>query len=311
MNIIRFNEPFEAAIKTWPKENEPDCPFKDWEKTPLFQYFCTRNKEKTMLDGMIKSGVRLEAADWPFETFRLSLSQHAPGGWEESGIKVGHGTYRVNYVVTRRNEQISYLAHVVSLYDETPGTLAYSRRYAPLVVCCMDAHSTFDPEGDYRFRTMIFAGGRWMQGKLEGHIIEGTMDSLAGFLIDSTVPTNHIAQVRPDEPTRSVEWVQARTHYTLITHGHPANQKTVKEGQRVRVDTGKELTRMAGNRIGHYKHLRHPRFKYARNEKRYPDKPPGTIFVKPCWCGPKEWRDEGGKQIYKILEQIDENQQAA
>jgi hypothetical protein len=54
---------------------------------------------------------------------------------------------------------------------------------------------------------------------------------------------------------------------------------------------------MAHSRRAHPRTYRHSRFTYARGK---------TIMVKEAWIGPKEWRDEGGKQIYKILEPVDE-----
>lgn len=120
-----------------------------------------------------------------------------------------------------------------------------------------------------------------------------------GFAHDSMAPTNHIAEVRPviGEP-RSVEWMRARTHYTLIAHGHPANKKTVGAGDRVAVDAGEELSRLAHNRRAHYRTLRHERYRFAKGRR---------IFVRSTWVGPKEWQDEGGRQIYKILDPVEES----
>lgn len=306
MNVIRFNEPFEAAIKAWPHGTDGMAinPFSKWERSPLFQYFTTRAKEKERVAEMAEGGSRLEACDWPFNTFRLSLSQHSEKPWMEKGIECGKGYYRIDAVTTKVGERVYILANVIQLYDETPETITMARRYRPLIIYMGDCYSSLDNPAAYWFKTNTFAGGRWLNGKVAGELSEGVMDSVAGFILDSMVPTNHIAEVRPDEPHRSVEWVKARSHYTLITHGHPANRRSVKHGARVRVDTSEEIRRMSGNRKGHYKQLRHPRYKYALNEKRYPDRPKGTIYVRPTWCGPREWRDEGGKQIYKILEPL-------
>src|SRR5262249_22043072 len=119
--------------------------------------------------------------------------------------------------------------------------------------------------------------------------------SVTGFIMDAMLPQVHIAQVQPDQPHRSVEWIKARTHYTLIAHGHPANRTTIKSGERVQVDQQEELKRMAHNRRAHYRTLRHQRFRFARGKQ---------IFVRDTWVGPKEWKDEGGRQIYKILEPV-------
>jgi hypothetical protein len=61
------------------------------------------------------------------------------------------------------------------------------------------------------------------------------------------------------------------------------------------VDSSAELTRMAHNRRAHQRTLRSERFRYARGK---------TIWVKATWVGPKEWKDAGGRQIYRILEPV-------
>lgn len=314
MNIVRFNEPFQNALKLWPYGHQTigggsECllnPFTKWQAAPLFEYYSTRTKEKTMIRELVDSGVRLEAGNWPFDTFRLSVSQTCDERWEENGKLCGEGQYRMDAIVTRKRERIFILANIIRLYDETRSTLAMSRRYNPLIVYLDDCYTSVDNPAEYAFRSNTFASGRWLNQSISHALIQGVMDCVAAFISDSMVPTNHIAQVRPvQEAFRSVEWVQARTHYTLITHGHPANKRSVREGACVTVDADAELKRMAGNRKGHYKTLRHPRFKYALNEKRYADKPKGTIYVKACWVGPKEWRDAGGRQIYKILEPVE------
>jgi hypothetical protein len=305
MNIIRFNEPFEEAIKVWPQEGLMN-PFTKWQAAPLFEYVTTRSKEKHMITDLLNSGDRLESTAWPFETFRLSLTQYCDEEWIEKGIACGKGHYRLDAIVTRQHERIYILANIIRLYDETPDTMEMSRRYNPLIMFMSDCYTTLDNPQEYTFRTNTFAGGRWLNSPLNVNLAQGVMDAIAGFILDSMIPTNHLAEVRPDQPHRSVEWVKARTHYTLITHGHPANKRTVREGTRVTVDMNQEIKRRVHDRKAHYKTLRHPRFKYALNEKRFPDKPKGTIRVKACWCGPKEWRDQGGKQIYKILEPLPE-----
>src|SRR5262249_24958220 len=130
-----------------------------------------------------------------------------------------------------------------------------------------------------------------------GNYFNGLLKSVAAFNISANSRNNHVAEVKPDQSNRSVEWLKARTHYTLITHGHPANNPDISHGDKVYVDATKELQRMAHNRRAHQRTLRAARFRYARGK---------TIWVKATWVGPKEWRDEGGKQIYKILEPVPE-----
>lgn len=323
MNVVRFNDPFIDAIKIWPKADltfdyqsqrsskTVAMPFKNWEHSPLFQYTTTRSKEKAMLKHMLDNGIRLEDCPWPFETFRISITQYCDELWETDGVRHGEGYYRANFVATRRNERVFFLGNIIRLYDETPADQAAARRYNPLIIYMHDAYTSLDNPQEYGYQQSTFAGGRWLKQHLATAITQGLMDSLAGFILDSMTPSNHIAEVRPNEPTRSVEWIKARTHYTLITHGHPANKRTVRERERVIVDQKAELLRACGNRRAHYKQLRHPRYKYALNEKRFPDMPKGTIHVKACWVGPREWQDEGGNQIYKILEPPGEERKAA
>jgi hypothetical protein len=91
-----------------------------------------------------------------------------------------------------------------------------------------------------------------------------------------------------------VEWIKARTHYTLITHGHPANRKEVAEGERVAGDEKGELIRMAHSRREHWRTYKHERYRFARGQRQ---------LIQATWVGPKEWQDEGGKQIYHILDE--------
>lgn len=330
MNVIRFNEPFEAAIKTW-NGKEP-LPFhmghptiggqsegllkrQDWRNSPLFQYYGTREKEKDLINGMLQSGTLLESCAWPFDTFRLALVQTCPTGWEEPGARkrFGEGRYVANFVVQRQAEQIHFLGNAIRLYDETPPVVAMARRYNPLILYIADAHTTLDNPVQYRYHKHIFAGGRWLStGGLADdlNLAMGMMDSIAGFILDAMEPSNYIASVEPNEPTRSVEWRKARTHYTLIHHGHPINRKPNGKPVSFKIDLDEPLIRTAHDRRGYYKTLKHPRYRFALAEQRYPNMPPGTIKVKPCWVGPKEWRDEGGKQIYRILEPIEERKVA-
>lgn len=125
--------------------------------------------------------------------------------------------------------------------------------------------------------------------------ITEVLTTLLAFLIDVTKPTNHIVLITPNKPSKSVQWLKARTHYTLITHGHPANRKSVGEKQRVANDAQGELSRLAHNRRAHWRIYRHERYRFAKGDRRW---------VKAAWIGPKEWQDEGGKQIYRILEPV-------
>lgn len=102
-------------------------------------------------------------------------------------------------------------------------------------------------------------------------------------------PHNFTARVTPATQGKSVEWLRAREHYTVIHRHHAANNATVREGSTV--TDNKHATRLAHSRRAHTKVLNHPRYKFKRGQ---------TIFVRASWVGPKEWRDTAG-QTYQIL----------
>jgi hypothetical protein len=77
----------------------------------------------------------------------------------------------------------------------------------------------------------------------------------------------------------------------------PGGRHFVLDLSRVAVDRDEEIKRMSHDRRGHWRTYRHTRYTYARGS---------TRWVKQAWCGPKEWMDAGGKQIYKILEPVNE-----
>lgn len=104
-------------------------------------------------------------------------------------------------------------------------------------------------------------------------------------------PQNFAAKVSPPASGRSVEWVQAREHYTTIHRKHEANNKAVKEGSIVKSDLSKHLTRSAHSRRAHTRLLSSSRYTYARGQR---------VAVRATWCGPQEWKDSAG-QTYKIL----------
>lgn len=105
-------------------------------------------------------------------------------------------------------------------------------------------------------------------------------------------PYNFMALVQPNKEGKSVEWVKAREHYTIIHRHHPANSEAVTEGASITESESKILERTAHSRRAHTRLLSSPKFRFKQGLR---------VFVRACWCGPKEWKDEGGKQIYKIL----------
>lgn len=105
-------------------------------------------------------------------------------------------------------------------------------------------------------------------------------------------PHNFVARVIPATQGKSVEWLRAREHYTVIHRHHAANNAVVREGETV--TDSRHATRLAHSRRAHTKVLNHPRYKFKRGQ---------TIFVRASWVGPKEWKDTAG-QTYQILTQV-------
>lgn len=102
-------------------------------------------------------------------------------------------------------------------------------------------------------------------------------------------PQNFMARVTPAKEGKSVEWLRAREHYTVIHRHHSANNAEVREGSVVS-NTGNSQ-RLAHSRRAHTKLLSHPRYKFKMGQR---------IFVRATWVGPKEWKDTAG-QTYQIL----------
>ena len=132
---------------------------------------------------------------------------------------------------------------------------------------------------------------------LEKHRQEA-LDRLVGILIASLEllakeylrPSNHVAKVEPGKPGKSVQWVQAREHYTIINRNHAANKKGIARGSTVNQDESKHITRIAHTRRAHDRVLRSERYKAMRGK---------TIQISSTWVGPEEWKDSAG-QIYRI-----------
>lgn len=119
--------------------------------------------------------------------------------------------------------------------------------------------------------------------------------SVCWFIREVSSGVNFIASVHPDKQGKSVEWIKARTHYVLIHKAHPANQKEIQAGAKVKEDE-KSIKRQAHSRRAHVRILRSPRFKNKVGQ---------TIRVKACWVGPDEWKQFGS--IYRMAKNIPEN----
>lgn len=270
--------------------------FPKWETSPLFLYDEPESESET--SAIIAASGSDVFETLPFPVFRIDITvgeKNKPKDW---------GKYKAKAVCAIWPEGIAVLARVDSLMHNA-ATYSSGRfnpdKALPLNMIVTNIKQSRPGSSDFLCDSNVMGGlaGQWFAGSPPDFFrsyINGVLKSLAAFNLSAMSHTNHIARVHPDQPNRSVEWKQARTHYTLITHGHPANNPGVTHGERVVSDPGQELTRIAHNRRAHKRTLRAARFRYARGK---------TINVKATWVGPKEWKDAGGHQIYRILEPVD------
>ncbi len=299
MNVRRFNEGFEQAEKELiaSAKTKPHIPA-TWRVAPLFNYESQYSREIQLLkDATTETQFRL-----PFSVMRLAVTEH----------DAERGRYQVHFVVDGRDsDEITMMVLVRDLFhDLLPPSDSLWRRVMPMAFYVSQLRwNERDTENQVLYNSAFRYAGRWvrpfdlkgdeliMLNALRDTYVNGAVDALAAFALDSMSPAFHLAEVKPDQPGRSVEWTRQRTHYTLIHHGHPVSK--MKPSQNglltVNVDKNEELTRMAHARRAHYKTLRHPRYRFMRGK---------TIFVRAAWVGPKEWREEGSKQIYRILEPV-------
>jgi hypothetical protein len=286
MNPITFNDKFIAAIVMHPQSKTIANIFGNWRVAPLFDYETTWEKEVALTP----KGVGLSditEAQWPFETFRLAMTErNIPR--DETTTPMIFDTYKTDLVANRVNGQVHILVAWRRWHD------------APQAWAEVMLHIyTHNEHGEYFPSASIFSPRRGWQHNINesgvSMIAGSAVASFGAFVADAQSPTNHLVEIRPNQPDKSVEWTRARTHFTFITHGHPANQRLVQVWQRVKSDRDEELKRAAHNRKAHKRTLRAARFTYARGQ---------TIDVKATWVGPKEWMDEGGRQIYRILEPV-------
>jgi hypothetical protein len=223
------------------------------------------------------------------------------------------GTYKADYVVDARDPDRPNLVFVIKeLFVEYHDADSVWRTVMPMAFHIHDfVWNERDADASVIYQSSFRFAGHWVKTRdltpeqteltraMEATYANAALDSLAAFSLDSMCPAAHVAMVKPDQPGRSVEWTKQRTHYTLIYHGHPASRLQHNGTMpTVRANPDEELTRMAHARRAHFKTLQHPRYRYKRGQR---------IFVRAAWVGPKEWRDEGSKQIYRILEPVGES----
>jgi hypothetical protein len=295
MNPVTFNQQFEQMEYEMATEGAPTRIPQNWRTAPLFAYECDYEHEINLLKQTSKeTEFRL-----PFDVMRLSVIERAKD----------RGRYYAEFVIDATdNENIAFMGTVKDLFIDWPDRPHWAR-VMPLAFQ-VDNLRWNDREGDDEtvlYKSAFRYAGVWMRSsripwdmlpaveEMRKIYVNGAVDALAAFALDAMMPTSHLVKVRPDAPGRSVEWIRARTHYTFISHGHPANNPAITLGARVRTDAAGELIRMAHNRRAHKRQLRSERFRFARGK---------IIDVRATWVGPKSWCDEGGKQIYKILEPV-------
>lgn len=296
MNIVRFNEPFEAPIK---QSGITDKEWRSWTASPLFVHTTSLPEAKERYSEWKSSD--LPPLPFPQMRFHVTdrdlearLSSREPLDVSLSGFvrqtEEGWEIYATSLKALKQRPERAGL-----IYARIT-TMLSGLKYS---VWAAKEKRWIKPNSD---SPVTSDDGVYVDRKTSDDAVLFIGATVCGMSIDALSPQNHIAEVYPvsGEP-RSVEWTRSRTHYTLISHGHPANRKTVQAGERVATDQH-ELTRMAHNRRAHYKTLKHERYRFARGK---------TIFVRATWVGPKEWQDEGGKQIYKILEPVDTQSVAA
>jgi hypothetical protein len=307
VNTITFNDGIERAFATFPHQVHMRV-FGGWQKSPLFDYVTTYEHERALIKSEMGTpeewntrGTALEEMQMPFEMFRLAVAETAVP-FKDGSNEIGHGTYRTNIVLARAHNEVFFIAEIKELWDKhtAPGPKM------PLPMFILVTNLRHDPDGKddgaYFYNCALNVQNKWHSldraiGTGLSQLVSGAIGAIAAFLFDANMPSTHIATVKPNKQGKSVEWTHARTHYTLICHGHPANRKDVAELSRVAVDRDEEIKRMSHDRRGHWRTYRHTRYTYARGS---------TRWVKQAWCGPKEWMDAGGKQIYKILEPVNE-----
>jgi len=302
LNVVTFNDRITEMTKgSWSASGAMGQLFPKWETSPLFMYDEPESEAETT--AIVKAYGNDVFAAFPFPVFRLDVTvgdKTRPNDWGKYKAKALVASFPDGACVLARIDQLMHTDMTYRFYGKEKDTAL------PLYMLVSGIRQSAPGSTDFECRSNILCGfkGKW-QGPTPPFFrtyVNGFLKSLAAFNLSAMSPTNHIVEVTPNAPGRSVEWIKARTHFTLITHGHPANRAGIAHGARVKSDPDEELVRMAHNRRAHPRTYRHKRYTYARGK---------TRWVKACWVGPKEWKDEGGRQIYKILEPVEEGAEAA
>jgi hypothetical protein len=283
MNITTFNEPFEKAIlnrhsrKIW----------EQWSNSPLFEHSLRIDEVIEKVYNKFGFGENV-VVPFPYPLIRADLKvlfnklqgkenpswlpvscfirEEENGDWEAffrpRGLDTVQETFICNFYLEKESRDL-----LLDLWDnKNEKWLAESGHI----------------EGD-------------TEAKLELAAVQ-VYAIIRAFAEETMMPSAHIALVRPNRQGKSIEWIKARTHYTIIYHGHPANKKGLAERSKISEGDKKEtIQRMAHNRRAHKRLLKSDRFRFKKGQE---------ITVRATWIGPKEWMDEGGHQIYRILDPV-------
>jgi hypothetical protein len=303
MNPITFNEPFEMALRKL-QDRDLEAKMERWRTSPLFVHETTITKERDFLLNADLPNSDMAEVKWPFPVLRLALTEHVEP--EDELYKSGIRVLKSNMIASRvsdeeirvfsnhlkfglSNGRMRQLEPVFTLSTSTPSmggliTWVYIKNgWSRSIVVGIDS----DPSDSRLFNTVPLDSVK--------ELSVSRVATVMAFMITATAPRVHIATVTPQLPGKSVEWQKARMHYTLISHGHPANKAGISPGAEIESDAAEEIERIAHDRRGHWRNYRHERYRFARGKWQW---------IKATWIGPKEWRSAGGQQIYRILEPV-------
>lgn len=122
--------------------------------------------------------------------------------------------------------------------------------------------------------------------RLMSQIASDTRGSALRLIFDTINPANTVLRVDPGQPSKSIEWRKARTHYCIINKSQAQRCQLGKRGP-----TDHELVRAAHWRRAHMRRLVSDKFKNKKGQ---------LVFVRQSWVGPEEWVGTD-KKIYKVI----------
>lgn len=107
--------------------------------------------------------------------------------------------------------------------------------------------------------------------------VQAALQMMLEFVSIVNCPRHFITRVRPNATHRSVEWINKKTHFIILSPEHARN---VRSGHRAPLD-GK-ITKAMHKRRAHFRTLKSEKYTHKKGFK---------IWVKATWVGPKEWID--------------------